>query len=162
MRMIAIVTAFVAGLLVLPSAASDNLQLTANDGLRQAHAALKAGNPGEAIRHAEDALTTAKRVSVSEPPEDLLYSAHTLLCIANRVATYFRQAETHCDTAVQLSPKNWRAYLNRAALGLDRTDLSAAQNDLKTADELGPENEWAIAANKRLLRRLMAQRKSSR
>jgi len=157
MRFIRFLALSCAVAVALPAAAGETIHFVANDGLRQAREALLAGKPADAARRAEAVLRAAKRDSVGAPPRALLYQAHSLLCVCYRLEEDWPNAETQCDKAVALGSKNWRAYVNRAALALDRGAFAAAARDLARATELGPADDPAIRANQELLRRAIAQ-----
>ncbi|RMF12633.1 MAG: hypothetical protein D6757_09445 [Alphaproteobacteria bacterium] len=84
--------------------------------------------------------------------------AFTRLCVVHRLQDRLKEARAECDTAVRLTPHDWRAYLNRAALAIEQGDFTIARTDLRRADRLS-RGEPVVAANRRIL---AARRKAER
>jgi len=131
--------------------ASEWLWLTENDGLSDARHALLEGDPERAALLAERVLEGAGTTAIGGPPKALLEQAQTLLCICHRLSGDWIRAVSACDRAVALAPNDWRGYVNRAALAIDRRQLAMARKDLERAKTLAPAGEHAVEANLALL-----------
>jgi len=67
-------------------------------------------------------------------------AGHSNICAGYAALKRFAEALDHCNKALELDPRNWRTYNNRAAVfvGLKRFDL--AMTDVNAGLEIAPDS----------------------
>jgi len=104
----------------------------------------------------ERAISSFERFLKKPAPKSSRVAAHSNLCIAYEFVGDLEAAVKHCNIAINLSPKHWRAYNNRGNVHLAAGAYEAASADYQLALEINPKAK-AVLENLKL-----AQTKAAR
>ncbi|GIX18086.1 MAG: hypothetical protein KatS3mg119_2272 [Rhodothalassiaceae bacterium] len=94
--------------------------------LAAARAALKRGDPEEAIRLMEELLA-------HDSSPDVQYAGHNALCAALTAAGRYEAAGAACDRAIAIRPRHWMAHNTLGNLHLVQGRLEAAIAEYRIA-----------------------------
>ncbi|MCY4166234.1 MAG: hypothetical protein OXF03_08865 [Gammaproteobacteria bacterium] len=84
-------------------------------------------------------------------------AAHSNLCAGYMMASQLRIAREHCDEALRIMRRNWRAYSNRAVLFVLTGQLKRAADDVERGKRINP-NSRRLAEVEELLAARVAAR----